>query len=500
VSIDLTDETRHKGLSYEEVLEETHSELHPRTYVEIGVATGTTLRLAPGSTDVLGIDPLPRVATRRSNTAFLRNMSEDAFKSGAVDRWLQGRAIDLAFIDGLHEFETALHDFFEVEKRCAPDSIVLFHDCLPESSEWTVRSGPSEPWTGDVWKVVVALLRFRPDLSIRVLDAAPSGLAAISQLNPANTTWSDNLTEALASIGNLGWTEFLAERDTWPICSSEGGPVPGMRDAPFAIPPHHILTGTVIASGIEPVAVPVPAPTDDDAASKGTFCCIYRARNVDRVIRLVKDALHSGLSPRLWALDDVVPELASWTVGNGPGLRSALLNRLAPTSEQAPGWLLFADDDVIIIDGSLSEFLMTAQKAGLQLAQPGHHRLSHASHGFTRSLANVIARRTSFVEIGPIVAIASDVRPVLLPLDESLGMGWGQDLYWSRAIAGGEVVGGIVDQVQVIHLERSGHAYDTPAAARTLEKILDEIGVDSVLAPQSTLATWLPGQPAPAWN
>src|SRR5947209_2356770 len=50
------------GEAYQLVLERIHRHLKPRTYVEIGVETGHTLRLAGLETLALGIDPEPVIA------------------------------------------------------------------------------------------------------------------------------------------------------------------------------------------------------------------------------------------------------------------------------------------------------------------------------------------------------------------------------------------------------------------------------------------------------
>lgn len=210
-----------RGPDYLALLERFHSDLCPRTYVEIGVNKGDSVRLASAPTDSLGIDPVPKLTTRPSNTAILEMTSATAFESGAVDAWLDGRPIELAFIDGLHQFETALGDFIEVERRCTRDSVVLLHDCLPESPEWAGKSPETIAWTGDVWKVVVALLRYRADLSVRVIDTPPSGLAVISRLDPTATTLVDKSGEILERIGGLEWADYLYELQSWPIGESD---------------------------------------------------------------------------------------------------------------------------------------------------------------------------------------------------------------------------------------------------------------------------------------
>jgi hypothetical protein len=47
-------------------------------------------------------------------------------------------------------------------------------------------------WTGDVWKIIPVLQKYRPDLKLTILDCAPTGLLLVSDLDPANDTLSQN--------------------------------------------------------------------------------------------------------------------------------------------------------------------------------------------------------------------------------------------------------------------------------------------------------------------
>jgi hypothetical protein len=78
----------------------------------------------------------------------------------------------------------------------------------------------------------------------------------------------------------------------------------------------------------------------------------------------------------------------------------------------------------------------------------------------------------------------------LLPLDESLGMGWGQDYLWARALAGDGLTGGIVDAVRMRHLPQSSRTYDHAKAARHLDVCLARAGYTSYDEPMVTYATW----------
>jgi hypothetical protein len=220
----------------------------------------------------------------------------------------------------------------------------------------------------------------------------------------------------------------------------------------------------------------------------GVVCCVYRVDHADHALALVDDAQRAGLTPRLWALERSVPSLDRWTVGEGSGFRQSLLNRLV--SEATDGWVVLADDDVVLHDGSLALLLTIAARVGLDVVQPGHAASSRASTEFVRAQPRVGARRTGFVEIGPLVALDAGARDALLPLDESLGMGWGQDYLWARALEGAGITAGIVDAVRMRHLSPFARTYDHGEATAHLEDCLARTGYASVSEPMVTYTTW----------
>ena len=114
------------------MLGRVHGHLRPRTYLEIGVETGATLRLAHPETLAIGVDPAPQVtAPLPSNARIFKATSDDFFARHDVAKEFGGRPIELAFIDGSHLFEFVLRDFINVERNSTPQSTVLLHDCYP---------------------------------------------------------------------------------------------------------------------------------------------------------------------------------------------------------------------------------------------------------------------------------------------------------------------------------------------------------------------------------
>jgi hypothetical protein len=170
--------------------------LVPRTYVEIGVATGRTLMLALPGTSCVGVDPEPRLERppRHGQRVFAQT-SDDFFATHDLGDVLGGAPLDLAFIDGMHLFEFALRDFINLERASHPDTTVLIHDCLPESEEGAARERTTVLWSGDVWRLIVLLRHWRPDLEVSVVDWAPTGVGVVRGLDRRSTVLSDHYDE-----------------------------------------------------------------------------------------------------------------------------------------------------------------------------------------------------------------------------------------------------------------------------------------------------------------
>jgi hypothetical protein len=182
------------GEHYLQVLERIHAHLKPRTYVEIGFEQGHSLRLASPQTRAVGIDPEPRLsAPLPPNVRVFAETSDDFFARHDLRAELGGLPVDLAFIDGMHRFEFALRDFMNLERFCTPQSTIVLDDCFPHDRRTAMRERVVHFWTGDVWKAVVLLKKYRPDLSIHTIAAPPSGVCLVRNPDPASTFIGDNL-------------------------------------------------------------------------------------------------------------------------------------------------------------------------------------------------------------------------------------------------------------------------------------------------------------------
>ena len=120
-------------------------------------------------------------------------MSSDEFFAEYDVRVFFPRGVDIAFLDGMHRFEYLLRDFMNTERCCHDRSLILLHDCLPVNLRMAERKWLTDPaeqestrswWAGDVWRLLPILKKYRPDLRMRFLDCPPTGLVAVTNLDP----------------------------------------------------------------------------------------------------------------------------------------------------------------------------------------------------------------------------------------------------------------------------------------------------------------------------
>jgi SAM-dependent methyltransferase len=182
--------------SYLDILDRLHSELRSGHYLEIGVRHGRSLALARGA--ATGIDPAPAIECALPPTTKVVPLTSDEFFA----KFPEDLAPDFCFIDGLHLFEYALRDFMNIERRAAPGAVVVFDDVFPNHPAQAERERRTRVWTGDIWRLVDVLRKYRPELFLLPVDAAPAGLLLVAGLDPSNRVLWENydniVSEALA--------------------------------------------------------------------------------------------------------------------------------------------------------------------------------------------------------------------------------------------------------------------------------------------------------------
>jgi len=201
------------GPPYLDLLAAIHAHLRPRTYVEIGVADGASIALALPGTRAIGVDPAPRIAKPLGPYVSIRAMkSDDYFAAHDVAGDLGGLPIDLAFIDGMHQFEFALRDFINIERHCAPRSTILIHDVYPVTRLSAEREQHTGFWSGDIWRLVLILRKHRPDLSLNVIATGPTGLAVVRRLDRGSTVLSERYEDIVREYLALDYSVLDADK------------------------------------------------------------------------------------------------------------------------------------------------------------------------------------------------------------------------------------------------------------------------------------------------
>jgi tetratricopeptide (TPR) repeat protein len=195
-----------QGENYLRVLGRMHEYLEPRTYIEIGVEEGPSIALVRPGTLALGVDPKPKIAfPLPRNVRVFAETSDDFFARHDVRAELGGRPLELAFIDGMHQFEYALRDFMNLERLCLPGSTILVHDCFPHDRRTAQRERETAFWSGDIWRLVLLLKKYRRDLSIHTIAAPPTGLLVIRKLDPSSDFIAGNLEDLCEEFMRLDY-------------------------------------------------------------------------------------------------------------------------------------------------------------------------------------------------------------------------------------------------------------------------------------------------------
>ena len=161
-----------------------HELVQPCTYLEIGVQHGWSLQLSHAPISI-GIDPNSLVTAGQLhkqtgfNYVITHDTSDSYFANNFAVHDLNGKPIDLAFIDGMHLVEFALRDFANIERYTNDRSVIVFDDVLPTTVAMAVREQCPGDWTGDVWRVYDILRERRPDLVLLLVDTQPTGLLVV---------------------------------------------------------------------------------------------------------------------------------------------------------------------------------------------------------------------------------------------------------------------------------------------------------------------------------
>ncbi|CAN5305557.1 class I SAM-dependent methyltransferase [soil metagenome] len=198
-----------------------------KNYLEIGVENGHIF-FRIKSTFKVAVDPkFIFDASRRFgksilnlynlNNQYFEKTSDDFFEQDA-QQVFASKKLQLALVDGMHEYHFALRDVENTLRYMADDGVIIMHDCNPQTigaagrfENWEVGE-----WNGDVWKTIIHLRSQRPDLNVFVLDC-DQGLGIITRKKPEST-----LNFTLTQIEELTYDDLVQNRTEWLNLKPEG--------------------------------------------------------------------------------------------------------------------------------------------------------------------------------------------------------------------------------------------------------------------------------------
>jgi hypothetical protein len=122
-------------------------------------------------------------------------------------------------------------------------------------------------------------------------------------------------------------------------------------------------------------------------------------------------------------------------------------------------WVITTDDDIELPAGFTDRFVFLLEHFGLMIGQPAHNLLSYASYELNRRAWGTVARRTGFVEIGPLTAFHRTTFAKLLPFPD-VGMGHGLDVHWAYVAEREGWPIGVIDALPIRHLRPIAASYD----------------------------------------
>lgn len=203
------------GLKHDAFFQRIHQAFLFDWYMEIGCRSGAIFSQARGKT--VAVDPYFQVTRNvigpKPALHLFQTKSDDFFESGFLKQ--NAIAVSASFLDGMHLMEYLLRDFINTERNSHRNGVIAMHDCCPSDAMMTTRdlkNLPTGSWTGDVWKMLPILQKYRPDLKITVVNCAHTGLVLVSDLDPLSDVLSANYEAILESYLDMGLAGYGVEK------------------------------------------------------------------------------------------------------------------------------------------------------------------------------------------------------------------------------------------------------------------------------------------------
>lgn len=193
--------------NYYSILRDLHIIIKPKTYFEVGVRNGDSLKLCSSNTYGIGVDPIDTKIEFPKNIDFFKETSDSFFKNNFINK-KNINNFDLSFMDGMHLFEFYLRDFINIEKNSNNSSVIAIHDTMPINAETSSRERKTDFWTGDVFKLPFILKKFRPELKILNIAGCYTGLTLVKNLDPNSSILDRNYDNILSDYINYDYSYY----------------------------------------------------------------------------------------------------------------------------------------------------------------------------------------------------------------------------------------------------------------------------------------------------
>lgn len=193
-------------------------------YLEIGVFTGHIFFWIKSKFKI-AVDPDFKFNQFKKSAKLLLNPfnffnqyfekpSDDFFKENAPEIFSDTK-LEIALIDGMHEYLFALRDIENALNYLSENGVIILHDCNPQKKEnavsfreWKARDFKNT-WNGDVWRAVLHLRSLRKDINVFTLDC-DHGLGVVTFGKPENP-----LNYTAEEIEKFTFEDFDANRLSW---------------------------------------------------------------------------------------------------------------------------------------------------------------------------------------------------------------------------------------------------------------------------------------------
>jgi hypothetical protein len=181
------------------------------SYLEVGLSFGYTFENVKAPVR-WGVDPNPRFDVHRlpPGVHVLVGTSDEFFDRPAS----RGSHFDVVFLDGLHTFRQTYRDLINAFRLC-PDGIIVMDDIVPvdETSaipdydaalETSLCLGLTRPpglWHGDVFRVILSIHSYHPELAFCTIEGPGNPQALIWKKQVSAEVQSASESDLVSVVG-----------------------------------------------------------------------------------------------------------------------------------------------------------------------------------------------------------------------------------------------------------------------------------------------------------